>query len=389
MKYSDRYIVELSRSAIFDEKPAPPCAKVNWEYIYDKSNEQNISGLLFPAIMKLDKKFLPSDELIRKWNNVMLVTMSVTSRRYNEFIRMCRIVNKNGIKMIGLKGCILRNIYPVPELRTMGDFDVLVDSKSMKDITKIFKDNGYEIINDAFGIICKNSIAYWEIFDTMEEEFRIRPDKYDELFLNNCISKNDATFPEYTYFFAHMIVHMGKHYIREGAGIRNLCDAALFIKKYKDNIDFNKAREICNEQNYSNIYSYIINTVNKWYGIDISGINNIEEKDCDLFMEYTLLNGIFGKQDNTIVSQVAKHEDDSIGGIRKILFPTVKMLDYRYKYLKKMPFLLPIAWIQRIFSAMFRWKYSLKTMAGDMKEAVEFSEERMKWLKELGLRDKH
>ena len=44
MKYDDRYIVELSRAAIFDDTPFVPEESVNWEYIYNKSIEQNIAS---------------------------------------------------------------------------------------------------------------------------------------------------------------------------------------------------------------------------------------------------------------------------------------------------------------------------------------------------------
>ena len=73
-------------------------------------------------------------------------------------------------------------------------------------------------------------------------------------------------------------------------------------------------------------------------------------------------------QDRYIVelAKAAKHEDVSIGGLMKILFPTVKLLDYRYKYLKNFPFLLPVAWIHRILSAIFKHKYSIKQMAGNI-----------------------
>ena len=129
-----------------------------------------------------------------------------------------------------------------------------------------------------------------------------------------------------------------------------------------------------------------MNAVKQFFDVDISE-SNVPKKDSEQFVEYMMINGVFGKQGNDIVPQAAKHEDDSIGGLRKILFPTVKMLDYRYKYLKKFPFLLPFAWIHRMFSAVFRWKYSFKQMAGDLKEAVEFSEERSKWINNLNLRD--
>lgn len=388
MNYNDRYIMELAKTSIFNIKPKNPEGDIDWKYIFDKSCEQNVTGLLFCAVSKINREYLPSADLMQKWNDIMLGTIGVTNNRYNEFLRMYRIVISKGIKFVGLKGCILRNIYPVPELRTMGDFDIITSKDTLSELEEIFKQNDYDVKKEAFGIVCKNDRGYWEIFTTVEKEFRTKYEKLDDIFINNIVSEKGLYFPEYTYFLSHLIIHTGKHYIREGAGIRNLCDIALFINRYKNNIDFDVVKKICIEQNYGNMYEYIINTVKKWFDVDIEGIN-IEEKNCDRFVEYMLLNGVFGKHNNTVVSQVAKHEDDSIGGLRKILFPTVKMLDYRYKYLKKAPILLPVAWIHRVFSALFRLKYSFRQMAGDMKEAVEFSDERNKWLKELGLFDEH
>lgn len=388
MNYNDIYIMELAKTSIFNIKPKNPEEDIDWKYIFDKSCEQNVTGLLFCAVSKINKEYLPSADLMQKWNNIMLGTIGVTNNRYNEFLRMYRIVISKGIKFVGLKGCILRNIYPVPELRTMGDFDIITSKDTLSELKEIFKQNDYDVKKEAFGIVCKNDRGYWEISTTVEKEFRTKYEKLDDIFINNIVSESGLCFPEYTYFLLYLIVHTGKHYIREGAGIRNLCDIALFINRYKNNIDFDIVRKICVEQNYGNMYEYIINTVKKWFDVDIEGID-VEEKNCDRFVEYMLLNGVFGKNNNTVVSQVAKHEDDSIGGLRKILFPTVKMLDYRYKYLKKAPILLPVAWIHRIFSALFRLKYSFRQMAGDMKEAVEFSDERNKWLKELGLFDEH
>ena len=126
MKYDDRYIVELSRAAIFDDTPFAPEESLDWNYIYNKSIEQNITGLLFTSVNKLSAENLPDKELFAKWQRKMLETIAVTSRQYNEFLKMSKKVSEAGIKMVGLKGCVIRNLYPVPELRTMGDFDVLI-----------------------------------------------------------------------------------------------------------------------------------------------------------------------------------------------------------------------------------------------------------------------
>ena len=69
----------------------------------------------------------------------MFETIAVTSHRYNEFLKMSRIFADNGIKIVILKGGFMRQLYPVPELRTMGDFDVLVRKSDLSSITNIFK----------------------------------------------------------------------------------------------------------------------------------------------------------------------------------------------------------------------------------------------------------
>ena len=388
MNYSDEYIIELSKAAIFNYKPINPLYELDWNYIFDKSIEQNIAGLIFPSLVKLDDEFKPNSLLIERWKKVMYSNIEFNSNMYNEFMKMINILKQYNIIVVGLKGCVLRNIYPTPELRSMGDFDVLVKKNDLKKIVEIFKENNYIISKDAFGITCKNKDAYWEIFYTLEEEFRNSFNIVDELAFNYNIETDFVNMLEYTIFLAHLIIHTGKHYVREGAGIRNICDIALFINKFKDYIDFEKVRKICIDENFENIYYYIMNSVKYFFDVDMSEIK-IEKKNYKLFIEYMLLNGVFGKSDNTVVFQVSKNEDDSVKGIRKLLFPSVKLLDYRYKYLKKMPFLLPFAWVHRFFSAIFKHKYSLKTMIYDTNEAIKFSYERLERLERLGIKDKH
>jgi len=388
MNADDKYIVELAKASIFDKIPANPEEGINWNYIFKKANEQNIVGLLYCAVSKLDGKYQPGRELMEKWNKLMLTTMGVMTQKYYEFQRMCRIIADRGIRLIGLKGCIVRELYPVPELRTMGDFDVLIRREDLGEVTEIFKGEGYRIENGIYGVICGNENVLWEVFPTIEEEFRKKPEEMDEIYFHNCIEDGMISYPKPTYFLAHLIVHMGKHYVERGAGIRNLCDIALFVDKYKGDIDFQKAKKICIDEGFSNIFNYVVNTIDSWFDIDVSKIET-EKKECGKFLEYSLEYGIFGINNNSMVVKVARYEDDSIGSIRKIFFPTVKLLDNRYTYLKKWPFLLPIAWVHRIFYALFTHKYSAKQVIGEIKGATEFFDRRIDWLSELGLMEEH
>ena len=384
MRREDLYIMKLAKAAIFNYTPERINEKLNWNYIYEKSVEQNISGLLYCAIssanLDIDK------DLLFRWHNDLVGTVMLMNYKYNEFLRIYRKLKKNGIEPLGFKGCVIRNLYPIPELRTMGDFDILVERDEIAEVAKIFKSEEYDVVNDGFGIVCKNGRVYWEIFKTVEDEFRVNTEKWNQNFRKKVMYENNIKCPIPTYFLIHLIIHMSKHCVRAGAGIRNLCDIALYISKYKEKIDFDLVEKACLEQGFRTIYYYTMDTMNKWFDIDTSGIN-YEEKDCDKFIEYALLNGIFGKQGNTLVAQITKHEDDNIYGLRKIFFPGIKILEHKYTYLKKFPVLLPIAWIHRLINGIVKWKYSIGQMSGDVKGAMEYSKERLKWLEELGLTD--
>lgn len=69
MDYSDKYLIDLLNAALYDNIPKLPEANVNWNHIYNKSKEQNITALVYSSINKIknkidiDKEFLLIDSL--------------------------------------------------------------------------------------------------------------------------------------------------------------------------------------------------------------------------------------------------------------------------------------------------------------------------------------
>jgi hypothetical protein len=387
MDYSNLYFLELIKSAVFDSVPSEPVNEVDWKYIFEKSVEQNVSGLLFCAINKLEKEHQPKEEILAEFKRLMFSTVAIGAEQYNEFLRINKIMREKSIVFIGLKGCIIRNLYPVPELRTMGDFDILTYKRQLVEIRKIFADNGYVVENDAYGIVCSKGIVHWEIFYTIEEEFNINPNKWDKLYFEKIVSKESISFPEKTYFLTHLIIHTAKHLVHTGAGIRNLCDIALFINKYNDSIEYDIVEAACKEQGYYNIFCYIISCMEVIFEVHVKAVN-VQRRECQKFLEYMLLNGIYGKNDNTLLMQLTKKQNQDESFAKKLFFPSKNALEKRYKYLSKYPFLLPVAWVHRFFSAIFRWKFSVKQMIKDTRDASVFSSDRKKWLDDLELMDK-
>lgn len=385
MTESERYIVSLTRAAVFDTEPQNPPDGADYTYIYDKALEQNISGLLASAILRLPKDSQPQNA--EAWRKIMMQTMLAMSVRFAEFERMMKILLGNKLFVISLKGAVVRGLYPVPEMRTMGDFDVLLKKSDRRAVEELFRENGYTLRRDTLFTEAHKGGVCWELFISLESEFKIKPSDWDnELRRNTVTAQNGIEILSPTYALIYTIVHMAKHLLESGCGIRALLDAVLIMEKCE--IDYDKVYEACSAQGYEQIYACVMLMAKQYYGIDTPEVQ--EAVDCEGVLDYMLNYGIFGytEDGNVLLVQSVKRGGEEVGAIRRMFFPPLKMIWHKYRYLKKAPFLLPVAWIHRLLRALFVKKYSISKMAGGVKGSLRYSREHDKRLEELGLRKK-
>ncbi len=387
MTENDKYIIALSKASLFDTIPVNPPKDIDWQYIYDKAKEQSIVAFLAYSIMKLPEEHHPNN--YDKWRKSIITTGFLMDVKHRELDRMMNIYAENNIYPIYLKGVVVKDLYPVPELRTMGDFDIWVDKSERKKAEDLFIAEGYTIRRDTLYSEIDKGQIHGEIFESLEDDFRVDPSLWDNKLKENLIIDNKGRkILTPTYELAYSIIHTAKHLTREGCGIRNIFDVVLIIEKRRENIDFDLAEDICKSQGYEKVYRYILTSAHILYGIDIP-----QNKLCNLeltnkFLDYIMSYGIFGKdmEGNVLNAQVARREGDGVGMFRRIFFPPRKMMWHKYQYLKLSPLLTPVAWINRIITAVFIKKYSVKSMIKGINKSIEYGNERDKKLDEIDLK---
>ena len=381
MSPEQTYIIALSKAAIFDEDPPLPPEDIDWQYIWDKAYEQNISGLLASAILKLPKDKQPNNAA--QWRSIMIQTMVIMSRKNAEFEKMSAKLKENQIDPICLKGCVLKDLYPEPALRVMGDFDVLIEKQQRKQVEEIFRSEGYTTHTATFLTEVDKDNVHGEIFVTLEEEFKADAAYWDDK-LRKETFKNDngKRVLKPIYDLMYVIVHMAKHFMGRGCGIRNFLDIAVLLKSNADEIDFEVLTECCIRCRIDKIYRYTVSVMEKYF--DITVPVKTEETKTDIFMEYVLNYGVFGRDlEGQLVVGLLMNDDK--GGRLRGIFPSYELLKNDYAYLAKSKLLLPIAWIHRIFRGVFIKRYSFRRVLSGLKRAGEFSNERKDWLKELNI----
>lgn len=296
---------------------------------------------------------------------------------------------KAGIKVVGQKGCIVKELYTVPEFRTMSDFDIMIREGDLEKCRRVFEELGYTVSGTKREIICqKQGALMWEICTSMETEFKNTYQKADKEYMDTAVLWKYGQYrPSNTMLMSHITVHTAKHLLSNGAGIRNMLDVALCMREY-DDIDYSRVRDFCKEEGCQKVYDMLINAAHYYFDADMenTGAEHFDEDKIDACAEYMLSETVFGKrcQDNRLLNWAVRNDDIPVW--RKLFFPSLRLMKTPYPYLKKYPFLLPAAWVQRAYNAVVTQKISVKNMIKGVGTSIEYGKENEDRLKKLGLK---
>ena len=74
-----------------------------------------------------------------------------------------------------------------------------------------------------------------------------------------------------------------------------------------------------------------------------------------------------------------------VRSVLKSVFVPADQLKLRYKYLKKFPWLLPVAWVQRVCVLRYRKENAGKKGSGEAAESIRIGNERVELMREYGI----
>lgn len=344
----------------------------DYNKLFELAVKQQVHSLAYVAISKLDDEFKPNKELLDKWKNVFLATSLRYAFFFNKVEGILKSLDDKKVNITLLKGAIYRDLYPSPELRTMGDIDVLIKREDSEIFESIISEFGYKrpdkqghLEELGYEFVCPNMPGI-EAFFSLREDFR---DRYDEKYENDV-----SLYKDYSHIVklnetsstVHHIAHFAKHFYQSGAGIRFLTDLYLLLTK-QTNLD---TKELVSEMKKLGLYKFFSTSVCvlvKYFGYlpNLEYANTSDE--VEPFLDYLMRDSVYGNQENaSLVKRSVKKGKFRM--ILKAIFPDSEFLCTKYPYFKKHKWLMPIAWIRHVFSIILRpkrIKSSLKYLGKD------------------------
>ena len=397
--------------------------KVNWDFeismddwrdLFALAEVHKVHPLVFeavydcPAIQQIDEKFL--DAMKRRGISVMMLQV----RRTNNFLQLCEYLQEKSLRPIVVKGIVCRRLYPNPDLRVSADEDLWVEEPLFGEFVEALQSYGLQTQNtstnfeeaDEIGFLGEKGLMYIELhkhlFSKDSDAYGNLNDYFEEGFEKAVPLKIHGT-TVYTLnvqmHLFYLICHSLKHFLHSGFGIRQVCDIALFANAYGKEVDWLKLLGRCREIHAEKFTAAVFKIAKKYLNFDEEKAcypkewKEIEVDEEDLLMDL-LHSGIYGSSsmsrkhssNMTLEAVAAYKKGKKVGtGLKASLFPSAKKLEGQYTYLKKQPYLLPVAWGERVVKYC---KETVKVEDNNAIDAMKIGSQRILLLEKYGILEK-
>lgn len=415
MKQHELLFLEALKASLNNQKVTWDftISQETWKQIFELAGSQKVLPLIFEAVYASPAIRSTDFQFYTQVKRVCMEQIIGQTQKTEEFFEICKQFAQAGEKPLVVKGIVCRQLYPKPDLRISADEDILVTSESFECSKKILKDYGMRQLGtddshdvQEVGFLSEKGRSYIELHQKLfSEESEVYGD-WNHYFLDcfdNCVALdiqgNRVYTMEPTTHLFYLICHAFKHFLHSGFGMRQVCDMVVFANAYGEEIDWKKILVQCREIRADKFVAALFKIGKNYLTFDdkkacyTKSWKKIEVDEEPLLKEL-LCSGIYGnssmsrKHSSNITLEAVSAQKSGKkegNGLKASLFPAAKKLEGKYTYLKKQPYLLPIAWGDRLLKY---YKETAQSEDNRALDAVRIGNERIQLLKTYGILEK-
>lgn len=381
--------------------PLESISEQNWQKLFDISVQQKLECAVFESVYNVPAFETAKDTLKHEWKALVKKRYIFEVRKTERFWSIYEKLLRDGIHPLILKGVVCRFLYTKPYARPSGDEDLLVKAEELEACIQTLEKTGLQKVSDSEGNVLKymdlESGLQIEVHRSLFGDDGSIESSFNEWFKDAFVSREEIMIEGHrvytmqpTLHLLYLITHWIKHFVGPGVGVRQICDISKFVNKWGDRINWSPIVDRIESKGYMILCANILEIGMRYFHMERQkvGFSEVFLRDADpeTLMDDLMKAGIYG---SSSVSRL--HSStltlDAIGGHRgklRILFPPAKGIEKRYPYLKKCPFLLPVAWVSRLTSYVFE---IFKNRRGNNSpgESIAIGAERLRLLKKYGL----
>lgn len=365
MNNIQRGIIALLKSAITEQ--AFPLPKVfDMETACSEIRRHHMIALAYDGAVRCGISV--KTPVMQKLFQGSLKSFLVSQRQMQQIGKIYEAFDENGIDYMPVKGCNMKALYPKPELRTMGDADILIRMEQYHRICPILEELGFRETGDSdHELIWQNDALYLELHKRLIPSYNQDFYAYFGDGWKLAKEKNGTRYAmtaedEWIFLFTHF----SKHFRDGGIGCRHVVDLWVYLRS-RPHLDEDYVATQLKKLQLFDFYENIRQLLAFWFA------DAQADDKTEFISEYIFASGSWGGVESRVLSRAVRDSRRARLGMNGRLrylwqtaFPSVQRLKGKYTVLKKAPYLLPAVWLLRPFYKVLFERSSLKQHGRNM-----------------------
>lgn len=395
---TERQFLHIAKAAV--SGGALPAENVDLPAVFALAGQQKLLPILFEAVRKM-----PATEenaaLFAVTKQQVIGQVLNQTVRSTEFAGLYRKLRLAGLHPIVVKGQLCSRLYPLKDHRISADDDLYIPDAEFMACHEQLLANDLTTDTPADELPTADEVSYTKkgsplyielhrhLFDSSEDAH----DELNHFFADIQPVEVDGflAMPPHEHLL-YLILHAYKHFVRSGIGLRQFCDIGLWVREYHAEIDWQLLHDQCASVHAATFTMVAFCIARDYLGIEF-GLPTPWDASVDVepLLHDTLCGGVYGSNDYTrlhsstvTLNAVKASRTGEKSNVLSTVFPKREYLERRYPYLKKRPYLLPVAWVQRIAHYASEKQNAADSSASG---SIKLAKERIELMKQYGIMD--
>lgn len=250
-------LLQLVRAGIYDDATAledfPRLSVDDWNYVYDESKRQTVSGVALHGLSLLPGDSMPHYPLLVRWVARGHRIESAHQAMSATVISLLARFSGAGLHPVLQKGHAVARFYPQPELRVCGDIDLWFPATERRQADTLASSGGNRIRHGADasslyhcdGLEVEHHSTLVELHNPFFSR-RLASLLNQEGYASASIAQGaEARVPAPLVELVMINVHIMKHCFGVGIGLRHFCDYAMAYRSLLPLIGYDRYMETC------------------------------------------------------------------------------------------------------------------------------------------------
>ena len=395
---TERQFLHIAKAGV--SGGALPAENVDWPAVFALAGQQKLLPIVFEAVRK-SPAAAENAALFAAVKQQVIAQVLHQTVRASEFAALYQTLRAAGLHPIVVKGQLCSRLYPLKDHRISADDDLYIPDAEFMACHEHLLANGLTTDTPADEMPTADEVPYTKGGSSLYIELHRRlfdssEDAHDELNrffadLNPVETDGFLTMPPHEHLL-YLLLHAYKHFVRSGIGARQFCDIGLWARAYHSEIDWQRLHEQCESVHAATFAAAAFRIARDDLGIcfDLPALWS-DAVDAEPLLHDSLCGGVYGSNDLTrlhsstvTLNAVKASRTGEKSSVLSTVFPKRAYLERRYPYLKKRPYMLPVAWVQRLAH------YAKEKQSGADSSAsgsIKLARERIELMKRYGVMD--